>query len=165
MNDAEPEGAKGANGMARVSRRREALRCRRVGTLADGARSSTPAQWLERLEGLLDVRPPSNVAPSLWRARVRGGLIFARDWGRLAHAVGWSADELFALHPSAPLIRFDAMGAAFLASGGTVLSVTDGAIVFVREGGAAQKVAPFTTGYPPAWQTFPCPGFLEQSET
>lgn len=117
-------------------------------------RPPAPAKWMEGMARLAEAEPPAGVLPSLWRARIQAGLAFARDWGGVAYACGWGEAELFALHPAAPLIRFDAMGAAFLSSGAVVVAVTDAAITLRGEAGAIRRAARCAIPYPPAWATF-----------
>ena len=117
-------------------------------------RPPAPAEWVEGMARLAEAEPPAGVLPSLWRARMKAGLAFARDWGGVAYACGWGEAELFALHPAAPLIRFDAMGAAFLSSGAVVVAVTDAAITPRGEAGAIRRAARCAIPYPPAWATF-----------
>ena len=128
-------GANGANGMGRW-------------------RPPAPAEWVDGMARLAEADAPANVSPSLWRARMRAGLAFAKEWGGMAHACGWSEAELFALHPAAPLIRFDAMGAAFLSCGAAVVAVTDTAITLRGEAGAIRRAVRCAISYPPAWATF-----------
>lgn len=128
-------GANGANGMGRW-------------------RPPAPADWVEGMARLAEADVPANVSPSLWRARMRAGLAFAKEWGGMAHACGWSEAELFALHPAAPLIRFDAMGAAFLSCSAVVVAVTDAAITLRGEAGAIRRAVRCAIPYPPAWAAF-----------
>ena len=117
-------------------------------------RPPAPAEWVEGMARLADAEPPAGVLPSLWRARMKAGLAFARDWGGVAYACGWTDAALFALHPAAPLIRFDAMGAAFLSCGAAVVAVTDTAITLRGEAGAIRRAVRCAIPYPPAWATF-----------
>jgi hypothetical protein len=49
---------------------------------------------------------------------------FFYRWGQQAVDLGWTNEDIFALHPSAPLARYDAMGLAWLLQGRTVVSVS-----------------------------------------
>ena len=117
-------------------------------------RPPAPAEWVEGMARLADAEPPAGVLPSLWRARMKAGLAFAKDWGGVAYGCGWSDAELFAMHPKAPLIRFDAMGAALLSCGAAVVAVTDTAITLRGEAGAIRRAVRCAIPYPPAWATF-----------
>lgn len=50
--------------------------------------------------------------------------IFLRDWGAQARALGWSAEDLFGIHPVAPLGRFDVMGLVWMLEGQRVVALT-----------------------------------------
>lgn len=117
-------------------------------------RPPAPAEWVEGMARLAEAEPPAGVLPSLWRARMKAGLAFARDWGGVAYACGWSDAALFALHPAAPLIRFDAMGAAFLSCDAAVVAVTDAAMTLRGEAGAIRRAVRCPIPYLPAWATF-----------
>jgi hypothetical protein len=45
-------------------------------------------------------------------------------WGSQAADLGWIANDLFGLHPIAPLARYDAMGLLWLLHGRPVVSLT-----------------------------------------
>lgn len=117
-------------------------------------RPPAPTEWVEGMARLAEAEPPAGVLPSLWRARMKAGLAFAKDWGGVAYGCGWSDAELFAMHPKAPLIRFDAMGAALLSCGAAVVAVTDTAITLRGEAGAIRRAVRCAIPYPPAWATF-----------
>jgi hypothetical protein len=75
---------------------------------------------------VLDARCPKQVHDSKrWRQAVDDGREFLAEWGDQAKALGWSADDLFALHPTAPLARYDAMGLVWLLRGRRVVALTE----------------------------------------
>jgi hypothetical protein len=49
---------------------------------------------------------------------------FLQRWGAQAQALGWQADDLFRLHSTAPLARYDVMGLVWLLRGREVVAVT-----------------------------------------
>ena len=57
---------------------------------------------------------PSGFTEERWRAGVDWCWRLAHEDGEAAHQRGWTAAELFGLHPIAPASRYDAMGLAFL---------------------------------------------------
>ena len=65
-----------------------------------------------------------------------GGLIFADVWARKAQALGWSAEDVFGLHPVAPAARNDEKGLAWLlANGSRVVAIdADGADIVTTQG-------------------------------
>src|SRR4051794_18353018 len=55
---------------------------------------------------------PNGVPVERWqRALADAGSFFAL-WGDTAERLGWTADDLFGLHPTAPLSRMDCMGSS-----------------------------------------------------
>jgi hypothetical protein len=58
----------------------------------------------------LDARCPDRVEDcERWRQAVTDGGTFLAKWGEQALALGWTVDDLFGLHPVAPLARYDAI--------------------------------------------------------
>ena len=118
-------------------------------SLAERTRNTPPTG------SLLAERPPPGVLPTAWRDRLDAGASLAAAWGEAAQALGWSAADLYSLHPLAPLTRLDAMGAAFLALSKTVVAVTAEAVVLsVPPHGAVQRARRPTLAAPPAWMKF-----------
>jgi hypothetical protein len=60
-----------------------------------------------------------------WRQACSDASRFLRNWGEEARALGWTADDLFGLHPIAPLARYDAMGLVWLLCGQPVAAITE----------------------------------------
>ncbi|MDZ5448602.1 hypothetical protein [Labrys sp. ZIDIC5] len=72
-----------------------------------------------------------------WQQAKHDAIEFLTDWGDQVAELGWSADDLFGLHPTAPLVRYDVMGLIWLLQGQAVSEVTDqsarlGATTFYR---------------------------------
>ena len=110
-----------------------------------------PREWAEGLARLLSMPPPAGVLPSLWRARIDRAARFCDAWAARARDCGWTASELFGLHPSAPLSRYDAMGAAFLGLEGDVVEVTPVAVLIRQRNGVRQQISKTQNPQPPAW--------------
>ena len=67
---------------------------------------------------------PNGVPVERWqRALADAGSFFAL-WGDTAERLGWTADDLFGLHPTAPLSRMDCMGLVWLLKGQSVVQLT-----------------------------------------
>ena len=72
-----------------------------------------------------------------WEQAKHDAIEFLADWGDQAAELGWSADDLFGLHPTAPLARYDVMGLIWLLHGQAVGELTEhganlGATTFYR---------------------------------
>ena len=61
---------------------------------------------------------------------------FLGRWGDTAHQLGWTAVDLFGVHPVAPAARFDIMGLLPLLQGGAVIALTEDAATIRRQSGA-----------------------------
>jgi hypothetical protein len=80
----------------------------------------------------LERRCPAHVDPPDWLKAVEDGRKFLASWGQQAEALGWTARELFGLHPvperPAPsyrrLSRYDETGLIWLLRGRPVVALT-----------------------------------------
>jgi hypothetical protein len=70
-------------------------------------------------------RPPAEVPRDRWHQFINDAGLFLDRWGRQAEAFGWRADELFGLHPDAPMARYDRMGLIWMLRGETVLDISE----------------------------------------
>jgi hypothetical protein len=61
---------------------------------------------------------------------------FLSRWGAAAHALGWTALDLFGVHPTVPASRFDLMGLLPLVQGGIVIALTEDGATLRRKTGA-----------------------------
>ncbi len=72
----------------------------------------------------LENHRPQGVGEARWREALKDGRRFVETWGSQAADLGWIANDLFGLHPIAPLARYDAMGLLWLLHGRPVVSLT-----------------------------------------
>jgi len=80
----------------------------------------------------LERRCPLHVDPADWLQAVEDGRKFLASWGRQAEALGWTARDLFGLHPVPEqlaanytrLARYDATGLIWLLHGRAVVALT-----------------------------------------
>ncbi len=79
------------------------------------------------------------------------GKRFASEWGGKAHALDWSAAELFGLDPVAPLHRLDRRGAAFFLIDGEVVAITR-ELIKLNVAGANQSLHRRSGFTVPAWE-------------
>jgi hypothetical protein len=110
-----------------------AERCDKTVATTD-TRNDIPAVFAGAYSRLLQTCP-DKVDQDRWlRARV-DACAFLETWGEQAAALGWAADDLFDLHPTAPLARYDRMGLVWLLLGQTVVALTqDTATISTRSG-------------------------------
>jgi hypothetical protein len=69
--------------------------------------------------------PPAGVDHGRWLLARDDALAFVETWGEQAAALGWKAEDLFRLHPTAPLARRDVMGLVWLLCGRPVVAMTE----------------------------------------
>jgi hypothetical protein len=120
-----------------------ALRDRRVelldllGSGSDSAgNASIPLQWIDGLQRLEASTSIGGMLPLDQLRLIRDAKLFLADWGAEAARLGWTAEDLFGLHPAAPTARYDAMGLLPLLNGRKVKSITaDHAIIHTPSGG------------------------------
>jgi hypothetical protein len=91
---------------------------------------------LIRLFRDLERRCPSYVDPPHWQQALDDGRTFLALWSRQAEALGWTAHELFGLHPTAPSSRLDQMGLIWLLRGRPVIALTATEAVMRSHSGA-----------------------------
>jgi hypothetical protein len=73
----------------------------------------------------LQAKCPTNVDQPRWHDAKADADLFLAQWGEQAERLGWTADDLFGLHPVAPLARYDDIGLVWLLRGRSVVALTD----------------------------------------
>jgi hypothetical protein len=68
---------------------------------------------------------PADVPGERWEHFTNDAGLFLDRFGQEAERLGWRADELFGLHPTAPLARYDCMGLLWMLRGEHVTELTD----------------------------------------
>ena len=125
---------------------------RQKGPLREPSKASKgPADWQAGLNRLVEAPAPRGVSTWQWFDAVKRAVSFCDNWSAAAVACGWSEEALFGLHPGAPLLRFDAMGVAFLGTDAVVVGVEPGAVLFRCQGGNINRGRPPTNPQKPAW--------------
>jgi hypothetical protein len=79
------------------------------------------------LTALKERDPVEWMSAERWRFLISDAENFLPRWGSAAHSLGWTALDLFGVHPAAPAVRFDVMGLLPIMNGGAVVNLTDGA--------------------------------------
>lgn len=85
---------------------------------------SAPREWAEGFARLDLATPPAGFTTARWRQLIDDGGHFLDRWASEAAALGWTATDVFGLHPNAPATRFDGMGLVVLIGGGEVIAVS-----------------------------------------
>ena len=67
-----------------------------------------------------------------WKTMAQDARAFLDRWGRAAHLLGWTALDLFGVHPDAPAARFDVMGLVPMLNGRRVIAITKEAAEALR---------------------------------
>jgi hypothetical protein len=70
----------------------------------------------------LERQCPASIPVDRWQRAVDDGCRFLGQWAE--QGLGWTADDLFGLHPTAPLSRYDRMGLVWLLRGKKVVALT-----------------------------------------
>ncbi|MCJ2012161.1 hypothetical protein, partial [Methylobacterium sp. J-076] len=97
------------------------------------------AIWRGALENLSpNASPCRYLLPAKWAAIREAGIEFCDRLGAEAHRLGWTAPELFAVHPEHGTLRVDHCG-ALLFSGKRPMAVEASRIVFESESAYRNK--------------------------
>jgi hypothetical protein len=91
----------------------------------------------------LDRRCPHHIDAERWQQAIQDASRFLPEWGQQAEALGWTADELFGLHPvparPAPsycrLARYDCTGLLWHLQGRPVVALTANTAVIATPSG------------------------------
>ncbi|TWI07872.1 hypothetical protein LPJ38_03200 [Bradyrhizobium daqingense] len=94
------------------------------------------AGWHAILQELKRMQAPEWAGADRWSQVVGDADCFLSNWDRAACDLGWTALELFGVHPVAPGCRYDAMGLTMLLGGGTVFVLTEQTAAFRRPSGS-----------------------------
>ena len=84
-----------------------------------------PADWHAVLNELQGSTPVDGFGDTRWQFLVNDTEVFLARWGEAAHLLGWTALDLFGVHPAAPGLRFDVMGLLPLLQGDSVVALTN----------------------------------------
>ena len=82
---------------------------------------------------------PDCFSAERWRYIVDDAAAFLKQWGVAAANLGWSAHDLFGVHPAAPTVRFDAMGLIPLLHGNPVIALTETTATLRGSAGSIQR--------------------------
>lgn len=95
-----------------------------------------PREWAEGFARLDAMKPLAGFHQDRWRQLIDDAGRFIDRWAATAAAMGWSAVDVFGLHPRAPAARYDGMGLVPLISGGEVVAIEVGHATIRTPGGS-----------------------------
>ena len=79
--------------------------------------------FADELTKLMRANP--TVDPRRWEQAKHDAIEFLSDWGDQAAELGWTAEELFGLHPVALLTRYDVVGLVWSLNGKEVNAIDE----------------------------------------
>ena len=83
-----------------------------------------PEAWAQGVCDLLVMPPHPAWTDEDWQTIREDALQFLQQWAAQAHRLGWEALDLFGVHPTNPIVRFDCMGLVPLLRGRAVSALT-----------------------------------------
>ena len=95
-----------------------------------------PETWTQGVADLLTMVSPASCPAEWWEALREDAYTFLRDHAARAHELGWTALDLFGVHPVKPWVRFDHMGLVPLLNGARVTALSDLEAVIGKSSGA-----------------------------
>lgn len=116
-----------------------------------------PPDWCEGVTRLATLPAPDRIPPPRWAVLASTAGRLLRDHGAELHAAGWTALDLFGLHPTSPMTHPAGWGLAWLlGEQGEVLDVAPNAVGMRQGPGGARlafymKDAPARASIRPAW--------------
>ena len=93
--------------------------------VAERGGGAIPAEWTKQIALLKSREPRLGMSPLHWSQFVRDARRFLQEWGAEAARLGWSAEDLFGVHPLAPEARYDVMGIVPLIRGNEVIAISE----------------------------------------
>jgi hypothetical protein len=85
---------------------------------------ATLTEWREGVATMSGMSCPSGIPPTRWAAVITDSQRFTRTFASRAAALGWTARDLWGVHPVAPWHRLDCLGALWLLGGSDILALT-----------------------------------------
>ncbi|MET4181737.1 hypothetical protein ABIB94_003838 [Bradyrhizobium sp. JR7.2] len=95
-----------------------------------------PVGWHAISEELKQMSEPEWAGADRWSQMIGDADAFLSAWDAVAHDLGWTALELFGVHPVAPGCRYDLMGLVLLLGGGQVSVLSEQTAAIRRPSGS-----------------------------
>jgi hypothetical protein len=94
-----------------------------------------PVEWARHIALLKSSEPKLGMSPLYWSQFVRDARRFLAEWGAEAARLGWSAEDIFGVHPLAPEAHHDMMGIVPLIRAAKWLRLPSGGRPSARQAG------------------------------
>ena len=95
-----------------------------------------PETWVQGTADLLALPCPASCPAERWQALREDAYRLLRDHAAQAHALGWTALDLFGVHRERPWVRFDCMALVPLLNGARVVALSTTESVIEKPNGA-----------------------------
>jgi hypothetical protein len=105
----------------------------RAAIIEDGA--GVPRSWAESFARLDIANRPPEFSEGPWRQLIDDGGQFLDRWANEAARLGWTALDVFGVHPAAPSTTYEAMGLVPLIRGGDVVAIGSDRATIRTQGG------------------------------
>ncbi|MEH6476221.1 MAG: hypothetical protein V7727_11055 [Sneathiella sp.] len=112
---------------------------------------AVPDGWIEGYQKLTSDHCPQTITAHRWQQYIQDAATFMCCWSEKAHALGWTAIEVFGMHPLAPANRPDAAGLVWLLNGNEIAAITTDKAIIKTKSGNSQTLVKGVTGSIPAW--------------
>jgi hypothetical protein len=97
--------------------------------------AEVPRGWAESFARLNIADQPSGFSYDAWCQLIDDGGQFLDRWGMKAARLGWSALDVFGVHPAAPSTTYDAIGLVPFIRGGDVVAIGSDRATIRTQGG------------------------------
>ena len=94
-----------------------------------------PEAWVQGVADLLAMACPASCPPERWQTLREDCYSFLRNHAARAHVFGWTALDLFGLHPAKPWARLDVMGLVPMLQGRRITALSESRAALVAHGG------------------------------
>lgn len=95
-----------------------------------------PVDWREGVGRVQAMPPPAGFPVERWRQVQQDAARLLAEHGAEMHGLGWTATDLFGVHPAVPGVAISCVGLAVVLGGARVVEVTPDYATFVRPSGA-----------------------------
>jgi hypothetical protein len=99
------------------------------------APDDVPEAWAQGVANLLVMPAVTGWSPARWAILQEDARVFLDTWGGQADRLGWTAHDLFSVHPEASYARVDAMGLLPLLGGRRVVALCEESTTIEVSGG------------------------------